>query len=177
MDSGPPARTVSRMDWLTVVVQWAHVLLGILWFGNALALDVIVIPAINRLPIVAQREVASQIGARATPIFKVVVPTIVVLGIVRGTAFGPVRSLEALVGTAYGWTWLAALLLTVGVYAWGLRVLEPALRRMDQAPVSADGSPTPELVAATTRVKALVGVELLGFLAIFTCMSLMRFGL
>jgi hypothetical protein len=69
------------------------------------------------------------------------------------------------------------LLLTVGVYAWGLRVLEPALRRMDQAPVSADGSPTPELVAATTRVKALVGVELLGFLAIFTCMILMRFGL
>ena len=177
MDVTGSLRTVSAMEWLAVVVQWAHVLLGILWFGNALALDVIVIPALNRLPIVTQREIASQIGARATPIFKVVVPLIVLLGIVRGTILGRIRSVDALVGSAYGWTWLAALVLTVAVYAWGLRVLEPALRRMDAAPLNADGTPSEELAAATSRVKELVGVELLGFLAIFTCMILMRFGL
>ena len=55
------------MEWPVVAVQWLHVLLGILSFGNALVLDVIVIPAINRLPIVSQREVASYIGSRATP--------------------------------------------------------------------------------------------------------------
>ncbi|HET7685240.1 MAG TPA: hypothetical protein VFM19_02405, partial [Candidatus Limnocylindria bacterium] len=70
------------MDWVVIVVQWLHVLLGILWFGNALVLDVIVIPAINRLPILRQREVAALIGARATPIFHVVVPLIIVLGVV-----------------------------------------------------------------------------------------------
>jgi hypothetical protein len=32
------------MDRFVVAVQWLHVLLGILWFGNALVLDVIVIP-------------------------------------------------------------------------------------------------------------------------------------
>lgn len=165
------------MDWLTVGVQWAHVLLGILWFGNALALDVIVIPALNRLPIVTQRAISSQIGARATPIFKVVVPAIIVLGIIRGTVLGPIDSVQDIFWTAYGLTWLVALLLTVGVFAWGSAVLEPALRKMDAAPVGADGSPTPELSAATDRVKRLVGVELLGFLAIFTCMVLMRFGL
>ena len=177
MDVAELVRTVLPMDWFTIVVQWAHVLLGILWFGNALALDVIVIPALNRLPIVTQREIGSQIGARATPIFKVVVPLIIVLGIVRGTVLGPIRTVEAVFGTAYGVTWLAALLLTIGVYVWGLRVLEPALHRMAAAPVAADGSPTTELAAATDRVKRLVGVELLGFLAIFTCMILMRFGL
>jgi uncharacterized membrane protein len=164
------------MDWLTVVVQWAHVLLGILWLGNALVLAVIVIPALNRLPIATQRQIASQIGARATPIFKIVVPAIVILGIVRGTVLGPIRSVDVLVGSAYGLTWLAALVLTVTVYAWGLTVLEPALQRMNAAPLEPDGSPSAELVAATNRVKGLVLVELLGFLAIFSCMILMRFG-
>jgi len=92
------------MDWIVVAVQWLHVLLGILWFGNALVLDVIVIPAINRLPIVAQRQVASLIGARATPIFHVVVPLIIVLGFIRGAVLGPIKSIEFLLGTAYGLT-------------------------------------------------------------------------
>ena len=118
------------MDWVLVVVQWSHVLLGILWFGTALVLDVIVIPAINRLPIVTQREVSSYIGMRATPIFHVVVPAIVVLGIVRGTVLGPIKSVDDLVGTAYGVTWLTALVVTVAVYLWGLTVLVPALRRI-----------------------------------------------
>ena len=177
MDARPNVHTVYSMDWLTVGVQWTHVLLGILWFGNALALDVIVIPALNRLPIITQREISTHIGARATPIFKVVVPAIIVLGIVRGTVFGPIDKVEDVLGTAYGLTWLAALTLTVGVYMWGLRILEPALQQMAAAPVGADGSPTPELATATDRVKRLVGLELVGFLAIFTCMILMRFGL
>ena len=165
------------MDLLVTAVQWLHVLLGILWFVTALTLDVIEIPAINRLPIVTQREISSHIGSRATPIFKVVVPAIVVLGFVRGTFLGPIKSVDAVFGTAYGLTWLVALLMTIGVYVWGLRVLEPALSRMAAAPLAPDGSATPELEAATNRVKGLVGVELLGFLVIFTCMILMRFGL
>jgi uncharacterized membrane protein len=165
------------MDWPVVAVQWLHVLLGILWFGNALVLDVIVIPAINRMPIVSQREVASYIGSRATPIFHVVVPSIVVLGIIRGTVMGPIKNVEVLFGSAYGLTWLTALGATIVTYLFGLFVIVPALRRMDQAPIAADGSPTPTLAIATDRVKRLVGLELIGFLVIFTCMILMRFGL
>jgi len=39
-----------------------HILGGILWFGNSLVLAVILIPALNRLPISAQREIGSHIG-------------------------------------------------------------------------------------------------------------------
>jgi uncharacterized membrane protein len=164
------------MDWVVLTVQWLHVLLGILWFGNALVLDAIVIPAINRLPIVAQREVASLIGSRATPIFQVVVPAIIALGIIRGTVLGPIKSIEAL-GSAYGLTWLTALSVAILTYLFGLFVLTPALRRLDVAAVNLDGSPTPALVASTNRVKRLVTLELIGFVVIFTCMILMRFGL
>ena len=158
-------------------VQWAHVLLGILWFGTVLSLDVIVIPAINRLPIVAQRDVSAAIGARATPLFRVVVPTIIVLGIVRGTVLGPITSVDALLGTPYGWTWLIALAATIGTYLFGLFVLVPAIQRMESAPLGSDGSPTTGMATATDRVKRLVGLELIGFIVIFTCMILMRFGL
>jgi hypothetical protein len=176
MDATTTSPIVAGMNLLTVAVQWGHVLLGILWFGTSLALAVIVIPAISRLPIVTQRLVSAQIGARATPIFKVVVPILVLLGIVRGTVLGPIQSVDAMLGTVYGWTWLASLLLAIGVYAWGFIVLEPALHRMAAAPINDDGSPSAELTMATDRVKGLVGLELLGFLAIFTCMVLMRFG-
>jgi hypothetical protein len=165
------------MDWVVVGVQWMHVLLGILWFGTVLSLDVIVIPAINRLPIVAQRDVSSAIAARATPLFHVVVPTIIILGMIRGTLLGPIRSVDALLGTAYGLTWLVALAATVGTYLWGLLVLVPAIRAMDAAPLAPDGAGTPTLVAATDRVKGLIMVELVGFAVVFTCMILMRFGL
>ena len=165
------------MDWIVFAVQWAHVLLGILWFGTVLSLDVIVIPAINRLPIVAQRDISAAIGARATPLFRVVVPTIIVLGIVRGTVLGPITSVDALLGTAYGWTWLVALIATIGTYLYGLTVLVPAIRRMEAVPVGPASATPPELAAATDRVKRLVGLELIGFLVIFTCMVLMRFGL
>jgi len=164
------------MDWPIFVTQWLHVLLGMFWFGNALVLDVIVIPAINQLPIVRQREVASLIGARATPIFVVVPILIVALGFVRGTLMGPIKSVDILLGSAYGVTWLVALGVTVLVYLWGLFAIIPALRAMDAMPVAADGGPTSELEAATNRVKLFVSLELIGFFVIFTCMILMRFG-
>ncbi|MBA2756005.1 MAG: hypothetical protein H0U37_00995 [Chloroflexi bacterium] len=165
------------MDWLVVVVQWLHVLLGILWFGNALALAVIVIPAMNRLPIVRQREIGGAIGLRSNRIFPVVVPLIILLGIARGTVLGPIKSLDILFGTAYGLTWLAALVVTTLTFIWGLRVIVPAVEAMERAPVNAHGTPTAALIAATDRAKRLVLVELIGFLGIYTCMILMRFGL
>src|SRR4249920_525335 len=100
MDLPCRAATVFPMDWTVVTVQWLHVLLGILWFGTVLSLDVIVIPAIGRLPIVAQREISSAVGARATPIFRVAVPAIIALGIIRGTVMGPLKTLDDVFGSA-----------------------------------------------------------------------------
>jgi uncharacterized membrane protein len=165
------------MDWMIIVAQWLHVVLGILWFGNALVLAVIVIPALNTLPIVRQRELGAALGVRSNRVFQVVVPLIILLGFVRGTVLGPIRGVDALLGTAYGWTWLIALVVTSLTYLWGLRVIVPAVAAMEGAPLNSDGTATAELVLATNRVKRLVLLELLGFLVIFTCMILMRFGL
>lgn len=165
------------MDWIVFGVQWLHVLLGILWFGNSLVLAAVIIPAISRLPLLAQREIGSHIGDQGQRVFEVVAPAVIVLGIIRGTFLGPIKNLDTMLGTAYGLTWLVALVVAILTHLWGRFVIKAGVRAMNLAPVNPDGTPTSELQAATQRVKLLVSLELIGFLVIFTCMILMRFGL
>lgn len=88
------------MDWVVFGAQWLHILLGILWFGNPLVLAAIIIPALNRLPITAQREIGGHLGERSERAFLVVAPAVIILGIIRGTLLGPIKSADILFGTA-----------------------------------------------------------------------------
>jgi uncharacterized membrane protein len=167
------------MDWPQFVVQWLHVLLAITWFGAALTTNLIFIPAITRLPLDRQREIAGPYGQVASRILNMVAPTVIVLGIIRGTVFGPIRSLDALT-TAYGITWLVALVAALATWAWARFRIEPALAKMNAIPVEAallpDGSVSPEMDGAIATAKRNAVLELIGFFVVFTCMILMRFG-
>jgi uncharacterized membrane protein len=164
------------VDWLQFIVQWLHVLLGILWFGAALYTDVILIPAISTFSLEKQRELGAALGVRGTAVFRIVGPAIIVLGFVRGTVFGPIKSIDALT-TAYGITWLVALVVALALYRWAFTTYAGALKALTTVPLAPDGSVTPEVVAATERVKRLAVLELVFFFVIFSCMVLMRFGL
>ncbi len=104
-------------------------------------------------------------------------PTILILGILRGTLLGPINSVAQVFTTGYGLTWLLALVTIIVVFLWGRIVITGAVNRLALAPLAADGGPTPELDAALARAKQVTVLELLGFFVIFTCMILMRFGL
>lgn len=168
------------MDWAQFVVQWLHVLLGIIWFGAVLYNALILIPAVSTMPLARQRELGRVLGPQAVKVITPVAMAVIALGIVRGTVFGPIKGLEDL-GTAYGITWLVALAFAIGAYFWGSRVVGPALDRMNALPeaeaLGPDGNPTPQLVAATDTVKQRMVLELGFFAVIFTCMILLRFGL
>jgi hypothetical protein len=166
------------VNWPVVIVQWLHVGLGVLWFGSVLYNATILIPAVSTMPLARQREVGNAIGAQA---FKVIGPAaiaVIVLGILRGTVFGRIQSLDAL-ATPYGMAWLVSLVFAIGAYFWVERAIRPALDRMSAIPeaeaVGPDGQPTPQLTAAIERVKRVTVLELSFFLVIFTCMILMRF--
>ena len=165
------------MDWLTFGVQWLHMLLGILWFGYSLSLAVIIIPAINRLALSRQREIGQYLGERGESVIDFVGPAVIVLGFIRGTWLGQLHSVSDVFGSAYGWTWLVGLLAATATFLWGKLVIVGALNTMNRVPLGADGTATAELVAAADRVKLVVVLELAGFLVVFTCMVLMRFGL
>jgi copper resistance protein D len=168
------------MGWLQVVNQWTHVFFAIFWFGGTLYADFILIPALNPLPLGVQRQVGAALGVRANRVIPVVAGLTILLGIIRGTVFGPIKGANDLT-TAYGLTWLFALVVAIATFMFGFRVISPALDRLNAIPESdatlADGRPSPKLAALLDDVKRKVGLELLGFVVIFTAMILLRFGL
>src|SRR5688572_17193869 len=113
------------MNWLQFAVQWLHVLLGILWFGYALSMYFLVAPALMELPESQGRITNARLGAIGARVFPFVAVLVVLLGIVRGTVFGPIDSVGALLGTTYGWTWLVALFATLGLLYTGARHIGP----------------------------------------------------
>ncbi|HEX5155680.1 MAG TPA: hypothetical protein VFW17_00565 [Ktedonobacterales bacterium] len=152
-----------------VVVQWLHVILGLFWFGSNLYVDAILIPTLNNLPLKEQQKIGALIGPRTSQVLVPVGLAVVALGILRGTVFGRLHSLDAVFGTTYGVTWLIALLLSIGIIFWGLLALKPRAEALNTAP-------TPEAYGAViNQLKVLTLVEIAGFVAVFTCMILMRF--
>ncbi len=65
------------------------------------------------------------------------------------TLLWPINDLDALLGTASGVTWLVALAVAALTFLWGHFAITGGVRAMNLAPINADGSPTPELEAAT----------------------------
>jgi hypothetical protein len=80
-----------------------------------------------------------------------------------------VQSLDFLLGTAYGLTWLVSLALALAVFVFGTRVLAPAV-----AGVARSTTPV-EQSNAVQRVRRYALLELAGFLLILTAMVLMHF--
>ena len=169
------------MDWFVFGIQWLHILAGITWFGAVIYNDFILIPALMKLPADQQRAAGGAISVQGSRIIKPVAAAVIVLGVLRGTVFGQIRSADALFGTTYGLTWLVALVVSIVAFYWGVKVIGGAIEKATSFDISraslADGSPNPEFTALVADVKRKGGIELLMFLVIFTCMILMRFGL
>jgi uncharacterized membrane protein len=158
-----------------------HVFSGIFWFGSTLYLDFVTIPAVMTLPLEQQRTVSKPLTRFSE---RVIIPAgilVIFLGLLRGIVFGPVRSLDFLLGTAYGITFLIAGLSALATFAWSRLVLARAALRLDTFPlaevIQTNGKVALAFAAQVQRVKRLALLELFGFFVIFTCMILMRFGL
>ena len=158
------------MDVLPIVVQWLHVFAAIFWFGGTLFSNFVVIPAVRSISVPAQREFGNAIGRTARIVMPFAYATIV-LGIVRGTVWGPIKDADTLFGTPYGITWLASLVVAVALIAYGQLVLDRFRERIGRATSPEEAG---RLIARAPR---LFGTELLMFFVVFTLMILMRFGL
>ena len=162
------------MLWLTIVIQWLHVFLGIFWFGGTLYLDFVIIPSVLGLPQEQQPAVSKRISQQSVRVILPVATLVILIGLLRGTVFGPVRSLDFLFGTAYGITFFIGFLAAVSTYMWGLFVITPAAKKLEVLPT--DEKSKLLYNANLARVRFFGQLELLGFVGILTCMILMRFG-
>ena len=167
--------------WLLIVIQWLHVFLGIVWFGGTLYLDFVAIPAVTTLPLDQQRSVSKPLALFTSRVLTPAAILVIILGLVRGIVFGPVRSLDFLLGTPYGITFLIAFLAAVATFLWGKFAVDRAAQHLETFPLTevmkSGGTVALAFTAQVQRIKLLALFELLGFFIIFTCMILMRFGL
>jgi uncharacterized membrane protein len=166
------------MDWMLFGIQWLHVLAGITWFGASLTTNFIFVPAIGRLPLSEQRRVGAAYGQAANRLLRPTATLVILLGILRGTVFGQLKSLDDVLGTAYGLTWLVSLIVAVLTFAWAEAAIAPNIAKLNslEQPLDADGNPTPEMAGLLAKAKRNALLEMIGFVTVFTCMILMRFG-
>ena len=153
------------MNWLTFAVQWLHVLLGITWFGYAISMYFLVTPALVQLPEEQGRITNSRLGEIGRRVFPIVSVLVLLLGILRGTVFGRIQSVDALF-TTYGIVWIVALVFTLGLIFTGARYMGPLLEGIKDAP---------DYRARGERIRSISRIDLGLFGVVFTCMILMRF--
>lgn len=158
------------MLWL-VIVQWLHVVLGILWFGSTLYINLVFIPAVLPFPREKQQEISARISPLTTFVLRPTAIAVITLGFIRGTFLGQLHSVQDVLGTSYGRTWLVALIGALALYTFIEAIFDPTIRRLNAAKGEA------EYDATLGRVKVYAVIELIGFFAVFTCMILMRFGI
>jgi uncharacterized membrane protein len=155
------------VNWFQFGVQWLHVLFGILWFGYNLSMAFLVAPPLASLPDEQLREIYRRLGEVGARVFPIVGALVVLLGIIRGTVLGPIKSVSDAFTTSYGITWLVALVATLALFYTGARYVGPGFAALADAP---------DFRAAGARLQVFTRIDLGLFFVIFTCMILMRFG-
>ena len=154
--------------WL-VLVHWLHVLGAIVWFGGMIIGYLVLWPALLRRPPAdalatfkaIERPMSMTMGGAAQVVFW--------LGIIRGTAFGPIKSFGDLTASPYGHTFLTAIVLTVGLAVFGAISTRRFVERVW------DGNAFRPDAASYLRRSGAISLILLAIL--LGLMVLMRFGL
>jgi putative copper export protein len=154
--------------WIALV-HWLHVMAGAVFFGGSVVFGFAMWPVMLRLPARDSRAFYHSIEKPAGIIMASAGHTVLWLGILRGTWFGPIQSVEMLTRTAYGHTFMTALVLTLGLMIYGgisRARLEARVWNGDQYQPG-----------AASFIKRSSAIQVVLLVLIVACMVAMRFGL
>jgi uncharacterized membrane protein len=172
------------MDWVQFGVQWLHVLFAIFWFGSSMYLDFVLMPTLQKVPPASARDVGRAIVPRMAMLMRIAGTLVIILGLLRGTVWGPLPPGDGSLsfGSEYGITWSISILLAIAIFAIGDGVVGRTAHKLydDDALwtfATAGGPPPAGFLALAGRLRIAALTQLVLFIAIFTCMILMRFGL
>ena len=170
------------MDWIQFGVQWLHVIFAVFWFGGQMFLDFVVMPTLRAMPPLVGRDVGRVLAPRIGRSMRIAGALVIILGVLRGTVWGPLPPGEDSLsfGSEYGMTWSISILLAIAIFAVGDGLIGRTARALyaDETlwTPGADSKPQARLLALTGRLRTASIIQLVLFLAVFTCMILMRFG-
>ena len=152
--------------WLVIVLQWLHILGGIFWFGSAMTVHIVALPAFRRFAPETRRVIIEAFAAKYGRLVAAVAGVTILLGVFRGVAGGV---LEAL-GSPYGLTWLGAILLAVTIAGFEGAQISPTIGKLVAA------REPQQIEVLDKRLDGLGMVQLAGFLVLLSLMVAMHFG-
>lgn len=148
----------------TLIVHTLHVASGMVWAGGAIFMALVGWRALLERPPGEARVTLERIGR----LMAISGSLVLILGIVRGTLLGPVRSWDFLIGSPYGRTFALALVVTVLLAIYGARsgrTLPARLRDGDRW--------RPDAARIVRRDSA---IHMAGLTVVVLCMCAMHFG-
>jgi putative copper resistance protein D len=154
---------------LLMLVQFLHVLGAIIFVGGNVFFAAVVWPDLLRRP---AAEGKAAFAAFEKPVGLLMASAghlLLWLGLLRGTYFGPIQSVDTLIHTGYGHTWLTALVLFIILMGYGGSQRARLTQRIW------DGDRVRPDARAYLRRYHTITFVLLGL--ILACMIMMRFGL
>lgn len=154
------------MLWLTGIVQWLHIVAAIIWLGGTIFMYYGVYPTLLKLTAQEGQKFLGILQKYAGPLMAISGSAVVVLGLIRGTVFGPIRS-WAVLGSPYGLTFIAAFVLAIVLTIMG------AQHEKIVGPVW-EGDKVKAGFAS--RLKTTRTIEMLVAAVVLVCMVLMKFG-
>lgn len=154
---------------LTAIVQWLHIAAGLFWIGANIYQDYVIWPALMSRPAAEAHATYDASAKYAAPLMMASGTTVMLLGIIRGTLLGPIKSFGYLLTTPYGLTWLVALATMIFLVAWGGR-----FRSGIESHIWDEDRFQP---AAMQYIRSHTLVSNICFGVILACMVLMRFAL
>jgi putative copper export protein len=153
---------------LLLTVHWLHVATATIWAGGLAAFALVVWPWLLSRPAPEAKAAVQAMDRTAAKVLGASGGSAVLLGILRGTVFGPVQSFEAWYGTRYGWLMTIAFLLFIAIGV----VYSRLQRRMDtHVWPGAEWHPGAARLVWRTNI---VMLAILGML--LACMALLRLG-
>jgi uncharacterized membrane protein len=154
------------LAWLLSALLYLHILAAIFWFGSSLTLNLVFFPILARLPFEAQLPWMQAVSVRYGPVIGPVGGLTVLFGVLRGIFGGVLQAL----GTPYGITWIASIVLVIPVIFIGAGLVGPTATKM------AATTQRDEFARLGSQVRLYGRFELAGFAVMLGLMVAMHAG-
>lgn len=150
-----------------------HIFLAIIWVGGVLFIGWGVYPAARILPFRIQQRFFLSLMVHSHRFFTVAGIGVILTGVLLGTLVGPISQWGDIWTTAYGHTWISALVTAMITLLWGGVVSYKSSMKVFSHPAlwkSAEAIHTGALKQAFFTIALIESVEVIGFIVLICFM-------
>ena len=165
-------------DLLRIVVQWLHVLSGVLWIGGGFYTVLVQLPALAEMPPAARGPALMSLGPRQVRYILRMAELTIATGVGNLLLSGRARQLEEPFGSRWAMVMVVGIVLTLVLYGLARGMTKPLVRRLlAVAPQAAAGdqAAAAQVPVLRERIRRLGIIQLAIGTAILLAMVTARF--